>query len=122
MSGIRSSLRKRLAKLEQEQADRAKVEELADCNCPEVKSVMPFLAVSPEAFEAEMNKTCPVHGFRRLGPIHSIVFVEPNGTYGGVKTQESAKLLQLIDEYKLRLAQHSQSSVEPEEQNDTQEL
>src|ERR1035438_1770948 len=45
MSAKLSSLRKRLATLEQEQADRAKVEELANCNCPESKSAMSFLAV-----------------------------------------------------------------------------
>src|ERR1039458_5627752 len=37
MSAKLSSLRKRLATLEQEQADRVRREELADCNCPEMK-------------------------------------------------------------------------------------
>ncbi len=53
MSAKLSSLRKRLAKLEQEQADRAKVEELANCNCPEAKSAVSFLAVCPRKFEEE---------------------------------------------------------------------
>jgi hypothetical protein len=34
--------------------------------------------------------------------------------------QESTKVLQLIEEYELRLAQHSQSSAEPKE-DDSQE-
>jgi len=117
MSSKLSSLRKRLAKLEQEQADRAKVEELADCNCPEFKSGG-FLAVFPraigalgapeapgalEALEAEMNETCPVHGLRRLGDITVMDF--------GTESEDTAKLDQLIDEYELRLAQHSQASI-----------
>jgi hypothetical protein len=121
MSAKFSSLRKRLAKLEQEQANRARAEELADCNCPEFKSAMPFLAISPEAFQAETNKTCPVHRFRRLGSISSIVFVEPNATCGGARIKESAKLLQLIDEYELRLAQHSQTGIAADKENDSKE-
>ena len=111
MSAKLSSLRTRLVKLEQEQAERAQREALADCNCPEIKSAISFLALESKQFEAEMNETCPVHGFRRLGELHPMIFVKPNGTV----TEDSARLLQLIEEYELRLAQHSQSSVEPEE-------
>jgi hypothetical protein len=109
MSAKLSSLRKRLATLEQEQADRARLEELADCNCPAMKSAGSFLApIFPEALEAELNKTCPVHGFRQLGRIVVLNF----------GNQESAKVSQLVHVYKLRLAQHSQSSIEPEEKDD----
>jgi hypothetical protein len=111
MSAKLSSVRKRLAKLEQEQADRARREELADCNCPELKSAVSFLAVCPGQFEGEINTKCPVHGFRRFGEIVVMDF----------GTEESTKLSQLVEEYELRLAQHSQSSVEPEEENDSQE-
>jgi hypothetical protein len=107
MSEKLASFRRRLAKLEQECADRVRREELVDCNCPEIKSVVSFLAFGSKQFEAEMNKTCPVHGFRRLGSIVALNFVEPNGT----ETEDSAKLSQLIDTYQIRLAQHSQSSV-----------
>jgi hypothetical protein len=66
MSAKLSSLRKRLATLEQEQADRARREELVDCNCPALKSATGFLApIFPKALESELNKTCPVHGFRQ---------------------------------------------------------
>jgi hypothetical protein len=112
-----SSLRKRLDKLEQEQADRAKVEELANCNCPELKSAVSFLAFCPEQFEEEINKTCPVHGLRRFGEIAIMDFVNPDGT----SNEDTIKMHQLIDSHQLRLAQHSQSSVEPEEENDSQE-
>ena len=118
MSAKLSSLRKRLATLEQEQADRARREELADCNCPAMKSSVPFLAVFPEAFEAELNETCPVHGFRRFGAITIIDFVNLDGT----ESESAAKMHQLITSYRLRLAQHSQSSIEPEAEHDSQEL
>jgi|ERR1035438_1523863 hypothetical protein len=111
MSAKLSSLRKRLATLEQEQADRARREELADCNCPEMKSSEFLSPIFPEALEAQLNKTCPVHGFRRFGRIVVMNF----------GPEKSAKVLQLIEEYQIRLAQHSQSSVEPEEENDSQE-
>ena len=87
MSAKLSSLHKRLARLEQECAAKARHEELADCNCPGMKSAGSFLApIFPEALEAELNKTCPVHGFRQLGRI----VVMDSGT------EESAKLWQLI--------------------------
>ena len=56
------SLSRQLAKVEREQADRARRKKLANCICGD-----PTIAVStaPERFEAEMNRTCPVHGFRR---------------------------------------------------------
>jgi hypothetical protein len=112
MSAKLSSLSKRLAKLEQERAERVKREELEDCNCPGIRSAVPFLApIFPEALEAELNKTCPVQGFRQLGRIVVMDF----------GNQESTKVLQLIEEYELRLAQHSQSSIEPEEENDSKE-
>jgi len=104
-----SSPSNRLAKLEREWAERVKREELADCNCPAMKSAGSFLApIFPEALEAELNKTCPVHGFRQFGRIVVMNF----------GNQESAKLLQLVEEYRLRLAQHSQSSIEPEKEDD----
>jgi hypothetical protein len=103
-----------LAKLEREVAGRVKREELADCNCTEMKSAMPLFAMNPEVFQAEMDKTCPVHGFRRLGEIRAHTFVEPSEKCSGTLTEKSAELLQLIDKYEFRLAQHSQASVAAE--------
>ncbi len=100
------------AKLEQERADRARRDELADCNCPEMKSPVPFLApVFPEALEAALNKTCPVHGLRRLGPITIFDFVNLDRT----ESERTTKLRKLIESHGLRLLQHSQSGAEPEE-------
>ena len=56
MSAKLASLRKRLATLEQEQADRARREELVDCNCSGIKSSVSFLApIFPEALEAQLK-------------------------------------------------------------------
>jgi hypothetical protein len=110
MSAKLSNLRKRLAKLEQEQADRAKREELANCNCPEH-----FLAVCPAAFRAEMNTACPVHGLRRFGRIDIMDFVKPDGT----TSDWAIKLDRLIDFHRFRLAQQSQASMTAERENDS---
>ncbi len=66
MSGKLLGLRRRLARVERTLANIAKREEMADCICQEMTVVMPD---QPEKFEAEMNRTCPVHGFRRLEAI-----------------------------------------------------
>ncbi len=109
-----SSLSKRLAEVEQQVAERTKREELANCICRTSKPGT--FAHNAEKFEAEMNRTCPVHGLRRLGDVIAVTFVNPDGTL----SEESIKLSQLIDTYNLRLSQHSQSNDEREE-HDSQE-
>ena len=96
MSGKLSSLSRRLAKVEQQLADVARREELANCICREMT-----ITFEAEEFEAEMNRTCLVHGFRRLGRILAVRFVNTDGTL----TEESAKLHQLVETYELRLSQ-----------------
>ena len=61
------------------------------------------LAVWPEALEAEMNETCPVHGLRRFGPIVILDCVKPDGT----ESENTMKMCQLIESHRIRLAQHS---------------
>jgi hypothetical protein len=68
MSGNR---RRRLEKLEQKLADLARQETLANCNCRER-----IFVNSTKVFEAEISKTCPVHGFRRLGRIYVVRVVD----------------------------------------------
>jgi hypothetical protein len=63
-----SLLRKRLAKVKQQMAEKARREKLVNCNCKLVTVVLPNGA---EKFEAEMNLQCPGHGFRTLGIILS---------------------------------------------------
>jgi hypothetical protein len=117
MSAKLSSLRKRLATLEQQWADRARLEELADCNCPGIKSAVSFLAVCPRKFEEEINTMCPVHGLRRFGKIVIMNFVKPDGTAG----EWAIKLHQLIESHNLRLAQHSQTGIAAEEDDESKE-
>jgi hypothetical protein len=77
MSGNLSSLENRLAKLQQKVADLAPQVESANCNCEPIGTLA--LSFQPEQFEAEMNLPCPAHGFRRLGMILKIRFVDGDG-------------------------------------------
>jgi hypothetical protein len=77
-------------------ADQARRAELADCTC-----IHMTVALVPEEFEAEMNLPCPAHGFRRLGRIMRIVFVEPTDC----TELPNPKLDELIAIYEARLAQ-----------------
>ncbi len=98
MSERLSGLRKRLAKVEQRMADQARHAELANCTCN--MSVTLANPDHPEEFEAEMNLPCPAHGFRRLGRILRIAFINPD------RTQEpSPRLDELIATYQRRLDQ-----------------
>ena len=58
MSANLSSLKKRLANLEQEVADRARRAASANCNCEPIGTLA--FASEPEKFEAEMNLPCPM--------------------------------------------------------------
>jgi hypothetical protein len=69
MSGKYSSLSRQLATVEQKLANRARREKLANCICGDWIIVV---SMAPQLFEAEMNRTCPVHGFRRFGHIHAL--------------------------------------------------
>jgi hypothetical protein len=108
MSGKLSSLSRRLAKLEQQRADRAMREELANCICGTKMAFRVFSNASE--FEEEMNRTCPVHGVRRLGPIITMGAANPDGT----PSEELLKLMRLMETYNLRLSQLSHSSDELE--------
>jgi len=74
MSTKLDSLNRRLAKVEKAAADKVEQERLATCICKRYGESAPTIVFSsePGKFEAEMNRTCPVHGFRHLG--HLIVF------------------------------------------------
>ncbi len=91
-----SALRKRLAKIERDLAQMETRKELAHCLCRKVTQ-----ALDPEEFEAEMNRTCPVHGVRRLGQLLIIRMINPDRSLA----PESVKLHQLVDKYKCRLSQ-----------------
>jgi len=104
--------RKRLEKLEQQMAEIARRKSPVKCNCR-----THTLAAAAEYFAAEMNQTCPVHGFRRLGKI--MVFnVKIVGKNGDVE-ERSQGVAELVQEYEQRLARHRQQILE---EDDPEEL
>src|ERR1700746_3469705 len=68
---VSGNRRKRLERLEQRLADLLREEALVNCIC-----LKKLFVGSREKFLSEMNKTCPVHGFRRLGVI-TLVYIGP---------------------------------------------
>ena len=103
--------RKRLEKLEQQMAEIARRESAANCNCR-----THTLAAAAEYFAAEMNKTCPVHGFRRLGKIQ-IMEVQVVGRNGSIE-ERSQGVAELVQEYEERLARHRQQILEKDAPED----
>jgi len=101
MSGKLSGLRRRLAKVENALTETTERERLAHCICKGRSECFGTMAFSnkPEEFEAEMNQTCPVHGFRHLGHVIVIRSFEPG------RKQERGRLDQLLDEYYARNTQ-----------------
>jgi len=115
MSTKLPGLGKRLARVERVVADAARRERLTGCICKR----HPFdrtLIISPEEFEAEMNRTCPVHGFRRMGELIIIEFVSPDATCD----EGVIKRVHLVEEYKLRLSQLPQSESGADFEDDSQ--
>ena len=104
------NLRKRLEKLEQQLAEIKRRESLGKCNCRNFT-----LAATAEYFEAEMNQTCPVHGFRRLGKIQ--VYKVTIGAKEGV-TERSQGVRELVQEYERRLARHRQRILNEDDSED----
>lgn len=101
--------RKRLEKLEQKLGDLVRKEALANCNC--LKRV--FVG-STEKLEAEMNKICPAHGFRRLGQITIVSIGTREWRESTGQIDESQGLQQLIEEYHRRLDEVEQAEEEQE--------
>lgn len=109
-----SNLNRRLAKVEQQVAFRARLEKLANCNCrpqdPEDPDSL-LLVTNTKAFEAEMNLPCPVHGFRRLGQLFVLQYLESDWTI----SEESVRLKEVVEEYKRRLSEFLEFHPELEE-------
>ena len=98
MAGNFSSFKKRFANLEQRAADLARRVASANCKCEPCGTLA--LPSQPEKFEAEMNLPCPTHGFRRLGMILKIRFVDGDG-----RRDSTSRLEELLATYEARLAQ-----------------
>jgi hypothetical protein len=104
MSG---KFRKRLEKLEQQAAEVGLPDADAECNCR--KST---IACLPEHFKAEMNQTCPAHGFRRLGKIN-VLETQIVGKDGIVNA--SVGIRELVQEYERRLVQYQERLLSKDE-------
>lgn len=106
-----SNLERRLAKVERLVADRARREKLANCNCGPQDPESGLIIVSDSRqLEAEMNLTCPAHGFRCLGQVMVIRSDEEDETFA----EESVRLAKLFDEYERRLFAFRKSHPESE--------
>ena len=122
MSQRLSTLRERLATVEQQIADIAEREKLASCNCREHTLAFNVLA---EDFEKEMNLSCPVHGFRRLGKVTFVRFVCSGEDPEEVeeRRKEDAEMDRLRKIYTARLVEHEYQRLIKEEYDDeTEEL
>jgi hypothetical protein len=107
MSVKLAGLLKRLVRLEKIMAETAERERLADCICnlggywgPTMVFKSSAFASDADYFEAKMNQTCPVHGFRDLGLIFSISFITPGRSY------ERCRVDDVLDEYYARRSQY----------------
>jgi len=101
--------RRRLERLEEKYADLARQEALANCICQTLT-----FAHSTKIFEAEMNKTCPAHGFRRLGRITIVRIVPTREDRADSVDERSVGLRELVKEYTRRLAEVEQAEDEQE--------
>jgi hypothetical protein len=100
---VGGSLERRLAKVERELTQIESEQRLLDCICN--KPVILSGARSVAHFRAEMNRTCPSHGFRRLN-IMRLVLVRPADD--GPKIVEEPAVEEVLNEYKRRLAEAKQ--------------
>src|SRR5450432_4732220 len=96
------NVRYRLAKLEKQLSDLTRLKELANCICKQNT-----VALEADEFEAEMNLPCPCHGFRRLGVIDQIVFVNPDLT-----KEPNPRLDELLATYESRLEEADRTTAD----------
>ena len=113
ISKLAGNFQKRLQRLEQLVAEIAKPNSQAKCNCRQFT-----IAPSAEYFAAEMNQTCPVHGFRQLGKIQIYrVTTRPNSV-----EETSLGIRDVVKEYQRRLAHHREEMLKRiQEEDDTAE-
>lgn len=113
-----NNLNMRLAKVEQQVAHIATREKLANCNCypkgPNGRALPWFVVKSAEEFEADMNLSCPAHGFRRLGKLMVVSIVSRKGEI----SEDCARRNELVTEYYRRLSEFLKSHPELEDSRD----
>jgi len=80
MSDTISSLKRRLDKIEKEAAARKLRDELANCDCQEVRIVVHH-SENHEEEEETCGRPCPVHGLDRLEHVIHVRFREPDEAF-----------------------------------------
>lgn len=108
------NLNSRLAKVEQELARIKEIDNQAECIC-KGGALISIGRGMLEEFKAEMNRPCPVHGFRELSFIH-FFSVEPARDLNSVpRIIEDPEVNALLEEYEWRLAEAKRERYENEE-------
>ena len=105
-------LRKRLAKVERRLAEITTRKHLANCTCSK-DALIVAMPGQAKQFETEMNRTCPVHGLRRLDKIMCLRFVVSESAPESEKElvrQENDEIDQLLQIYRARLSCDNPSS------------
>ena len=115
MSRKLSNLNKRLAKVEQQTTHIATREKLVNCNCyPDPLGLKMLVVKDAKEFEAQMNLSCPAHGFRRLGKLMVVTIVGGNEEI----SEEGARRKELAKEYDRRLSEFVKSHPELKDDRD----
>jgi len=108
-----ASLESRLAKLEQEFAQVELDERLSDCNCDD--NLVFVTAGNVAALRAEMDRLCPVHGFRELHIMHMVVVRTADDPASPAEIIEEAEVEEALNEYNRRLAESRQRREEEDD-------
>jgi len=108
MGGNLPGLKRRLAKVEKGLAATAEREKLAGCNCKlKNETATIVLSSKPEEFEAEMNQTCPRHGFRDLGELVIFKVVGQRGV-----PSDTSRIDALLAKYRARKSEYERAKLE----------
>jgi hypothetical protein len=101
------NLKSRLDRLEQELAQIEEKRELTSCICG-IEGGIATIGRGMEAeFRREMERPCPLHGFRELFILHAID-VEPGDFSSPAKEIEYPEVNALLEEYERRLAESNE--------------
>jgi len=106
------SLEGRLSKIEQELAQIEATERLNNCICDGKFVVISAGRVAE--FRAEMNRLCPVHGFRELHIMHFVSVRTADCPASSAEIIEEAEVEEALNEYDRRLAESRQQRDEDE--------
>lgn len=103
------NLESRLERIEQELSQIEEKRQLASCICGVEGGIVTIGRGMEAEFRKEMNRPCPVHGFRELFIIHAID-VEPGDFSSPAKEIEYPEVNALLEEYERRLAESKRAN------------